>query len=180
VAKVGDAGQEVVGRLNVGIDSGPPHEVHLEVESGSASPRADGADRARLVLRLLDAQGNAVGGQAVRWEGVEAEDSLVPESDTTDATGRIRATFTTSKPGRRTVKGVVAGTKLEASLVLTAGSPPEHTGPVEAGQAPAPGASPSLQPMATELDAGTDVEPRAPDPVEQAPAEDGAVEGEEP
>jgi hypothetical protein len=116
----------------------------------------------------------------VRWESVEAEDSLVPESDTTDATGRIRATFTTSKPGRRTVKGVVAGTKLEASLVLTAGNPPERTGPVDAGQAPAPDASPSLQPAATEQDAGTAVEPRAPDPVEEAPAQDGAVEGEAP
>lgn len=169
VAKVGDSGQEVESRLNVGIDSGPPHEVRLEAEPGSSSLRADGADRARLALRLVDAQGNAVRGQAVHWEGLEPEDTLVPESDTTDATGRIRATFTTSKPGRKTVKAVVAGTKLEASLSLTA----------EAQQPLAPGASPSAgEPAAPapEQEAGTPAEPPAPDVGE----EPGEAEAEGP
>jgi 5-hydroxyisourate hydrolase-like protein (transthyretin family) len=149
VAKVrGESSQEVSGSINVGIDSGPPQEVRLGLESGAATLRADGADRARLVLRLLDAQGNPVRGQTVRWEGAATGDTLEPESDTTDETGRIRATFTAREAGRRTVRAQVAGTSLEAALTLTAEAPapPAPAVAPPSTEAPAPTVAPSPTP----------------------------------
>jgi large repetitive protein len=77
--------------------AGPPEErvATIEVASGNAQEGTVATALPQpIVIRALDAQGNAVRGASVAWVVAAANGTIAPVSEVTDAEGRASATWT--------------------------------------------------------------------------------------
>ena len=100
--------------MNVSFVAGPPVVAASSFTAAPTTLFADGVQTATLQVRLADAHGNPVAGQAVSLSSSGSSNMFSPASGATDVTGAFSSSFTSTRGEFKTVT-VTAG-----SLTLTA------------------------------------------------------------
>lgn len=119
---------------NVVVTAASPNATRSALGVAPASQVADNAATVSLTALVGDAYGNPVGGHAVTLTSDNAggNDTFVPSSGTTDASGNMVATLRSSRAESKSVTATAATARFGATVQFVAGAPNATTSSVSA------------------------------------------------